>query len=154
MPKSYLDNNIARNLTNMPLNELRQLWADAWGLQPHRRISRPMLIKSLLFKVGQEEAHRFSLDQQAQLDQLIKAYKRNPRIFDVTAGNNIKAGTRIVREWNGERHSILAKDVGFEYRGLIYKSLSQIATEITGTRWNGWTFFGLKKNSNSRGGED
>lgn len=148
MPESYLDNNVARNLTNAPLNELRQLWADAWGLQPHRRISRPMLIKSLQFTMGE---HQLSPHLQAQLDHLVKSYKRNPRFFDGSTGNNIKPGTRIVKEWKGKRHSILAKDKGFEYRGLIYKSLSQIATEITGTRWNGWIFFGLKSSSSSKG---
>jgi hypothetical protein len=54
------------------------------------------------------------------------------------------AGTKLIREWKGIEHSITVRDDGYEYQGRPYKSLSAIARLITGTRWNGWTFFGLK----------
>ena len=54
------------------------------------------------------------------------------------------AGTRLIREWQGIEHSVTVRDDGYEYQGRPYKSLSAIARLITGTRWNGWTFFGLK----------
>jgi hypothetical protein len=54
------------------------------------------------------------------------------------------AGTRLIREWQGVEHSVTVRDDGYEYRGRPYKSLSAIARLITGTRWNGWIFFGLK----------
>jgi hypothetical protein len=54
------------------------------------------------------------------------------------------AGTRLVREWQGIEHSVTVRDDGYEYQGRPYKSLSAIARLITGTRWNGWVFFGLK----------
>ena len=54
------------------------------------------------------------------------------------------AGTRLVREWKGIEHSITVRDEGYEYQGRPYKTLSAIARVITGTRWNGWIFFGLK----------
>ena len=54
------------------------------------------------------------------------------------------AGTRLVREWQGAEHSVTVRDDGYEYQGRPYKSLSAIARLITGTRWNGWVFFGLK----------
>src|SRR4051794_11606892 len=53
-------------------------------------------------------------------------------------------GTRLVREWQGVEHSVTVRDDGYEYHGRPYKSLSAIARLITGTRWNGWIFFGLK----------
>ncbi len=53
-------------------------------------------------------------------------------------------GTRLVREWRGVEHSVTVRDDGFEYRGRPFKSLSAIARLITGTRWNGWIFFGLR----------
>jgi hypothetical protein len=52
-------------------------------------------------------------------------------------------GTRIVREWRGERHVINVTQDGFEHRGTVYDSLSEIARSITGTRWSGPRFFGL-----------
>jgi len=54
------------------------------------------------------------------------------------------AGTRLVREWKGVEHVVTVTSDGFEWQGRPYKSLSAIARAITGTRWNGWVFFGLK----------
>jgi len=54
------------------------------------------------------------------------------------------AGTRLIREWQGAEHCVAVRGDDFEYQGRPYKSLSAIAREITGVRWNGWVFFGLK----------
>ena len=59
------------------------------------------------------------------------------------------AGTRLIREWKGVEHQVTVRDEGFDYQGRPYKSLSAIARAITGTRWNGLIFFGLK---NQKGG--
>ena len=53
-------------------------------------------------------------------------------------------GTRLIREWQGVEHVVTVTADGFEWQGRPYKSLSAIARAITGTRWNGWVFFGLK----------
>ena len=58
------------------------------------------------------------------------------------------AGTRLLREWQGVEHTVTVLRDGFEWQGRPYQSLSAIARAITGTRWNGWTFFGLR---NQRG---
>jgi len=54
------------------------------------------------------------------------------------------SGTRLIREWQGVEHCVTVREEDFEYQGRPYKSLSAIARAITGTRWNGWLFFGLK----------
>ena len=53
-------------------------------------------------------------------------------------------GTRLIREWQGAEHVVTVTADGFDWQGRPYKSLSAIARAITGTRWNGWVFFGLK----------
>ena len=53
-------------------------------------------------------------------------------------------GTRLLREWQGVEYIVTVTADGFEWQGRPYKSLSAIASAITGTRWNGWVFFGLK----------
>jgi hypothetical protein len=130
------DNNIAQ----MPLAELRQKWADLWGVQPHARIGRQMLEESLEFRLR----GGFSAEQQARIDHLIAAYRRNPKSFDQGAGG-LKPGTKLIRTFRGEKYQVLVKADGFEYRSQIYGSLSEVAYVITGSRWNGWVFFGLKK---------
>ncbi len=131
-------------LEKPPLNELRERWARAWGVEPHARIGRTMLEKGLAYKVQEQEHGGLSPDQQKRLDQLVKEYKRNPNALDNPSGP-LKPGTRLVRIHNGMKHSVLVKVDGFEYCGQTYSSLSKIANGITGKRWNGWVFFGLKK---------
>jgi hypothetical protein len=129
----------------LPLQELREQWAAAWSRQPHARIGRTMLEKSLAYKTSNKH---LTLEQQARINQLVREYKRNPVCFDKCAGA-LKPGTRLVRIHNGKKHSVLVKVDGFEYQNQIYNSLSKIANDITGKRWNGWVFFGLKKVSAS-----
>jgi hypothetical protein len=54
------------------------------------------------------------------------------------------AGTQLIRDWQGISHCVTVRSDDFEYLGRPYKSLSSIAHQITGTKWNGWVFFGLK----------
>ena len=55
-----------------------------------------------------------------------------------------KPGTRLIREWQGRTHEVTVLEQGFRWNGETYRSLSAIARAITGTRWNGHVFFGLK----------
>jgi len=144
MKKIQLNHSIIGNLTSLSLGDLRQKWAVAWCREPHLRIGRTMLLKSLEYKILEQETGAFTFEQRQRFDQLIKSYKRNPNYFDENI-HVLKPGTRLVRNWNGKRYSVLVQNAGYEYKGKIYSSLSQVAFEITGTRWNGWVFFGLKK---------
>ena len=135
------DNNIAQ----LSLVELRQKWAGYWGIQPHRYIRREMLEKSLAFKIQQERGEGLTAEQQKRLDNLVAQYRRNPEHFDQVNVSSIKPGTRLVRMWKGKRYNVIIRANGYEYERRIYSSLSQIASDITGTRWNGWIFFGLKE---------
>jgi Protein of unknown function (DUF2924) len=60
------------------------------------------------------------------------------------------AGTRLIREWQGIEHCVTVRDNDYEYQGRPYKSLSAIARAITGTRWNGLVFFGIKSQRSPR----
>ena len=54
-------------------------------------------------------------------------------------------GTRLLREWKGVEHSVTVTPNGFEYQGRPFRSLSAVAKTITGTQWNGWLFFGIRR---------
>ena len=74
-----------------------------------------------------------------------KQYDRKPgERFNGRSQRLPIAGTRLIREWQGIEHAVTVRGADFEYQGRPYKSLSAIAREITGVRWNGWVFFGLK----------
>jgi hypothetical protein len=66
------------------------------------------------------------------------------RSFTPAAGPALKPGTSLIREWRGVRHEVRVIDDGFTYQGQTFRSLSSIARHITGTKWNGLAFFGLK----------
>lgn len=134
----------ARRPIKESLDRLRQEWAQAWGKQPSVRIGRRMLERSLAYKQRESVGLGLTVEQHARLEQLIKSYRRNPNCFDENR-QDIKPGTRLVKEHGGKRHTITVLAGGYEYNGKAYGSLSQIASEIAGTRWNGWTFFGMKR---------
>lgn len=133
------------DFTSLSLFELRQMWALAWSKEPHAKIGRTMLIKSLEYRC-REQAGGSPSDLQQRLKMLIAAYKRNPRYFDEDV-HGLKPGTRLVKTWKEKRHTVLVVKNGFEYEDRIYTSLSEVAFAITGSRWNGWVFFGLKKHN-------
>jgi hypothetical protein len=60
------------------------------------------------------------------------------------------SGTRLIREYQGIEHAVTVLDDGYEWQGRPYKSLSAIARAITGTRWNGWVFFGVRRSGEGR----
>lgn len=144
MQKSQINQSHDNSITQLSTAELRQKWAELWGIQPHRYIRREMLEKSLLYKMREVAGQGLTPTQQTRLGRLVQAYKKNPNCFD-EARINIKPGTRLSRIWNGEKYSVIVLTNGFEYKDRKYSSLSEIASLITGTRWNGWVFFGLKK---------
>lgn len=134
------------NYEHLPLAELRQQWAEAWRRQPHVKIGRKMLAQSLAYKHREQAMGGLPKAVQERLKTLITAYKRNPRYFDEGV-HGLKPGTRLVKTWKEQRHTVLVVQNGFEYRDKIYTSLSEVAASITGSRWNGWVFFGLKKHN-------
>lgn len=144
MQKNPLFQSVGHNPANLPLEELRRQWAEAWGLKPHLKIGRTMLIKSLEYKTQKQGTGGLHPDQHQRLKKLIAAYKRNPHCFDENI-HGLKPGTRLVKIWKEKRHSVLVIENGFEYQDKIFTSLSEVAVAITGSRWNGWVFFGLKK---------
>ena len=56
-----------------------------------------------------------------------------------------RPGTVLIKQWRGAQHVVMVLADGFQHQGTVYGSLSQVAREITGTRWNGPAFFGLRK---------
>jgi hypothetical protein len=73
----------------------------------------------------------------------------NRKKRSVRADQTPIVGTRLIRDWRGVEQIVAVTQDGFEWQGRPYQSLSAIARAITGTRWNGWVFFGLKNHRRS-----
>ena len=84
-----------------------------------------------------------SAQVQRKIDKLVEQYDQKQKIDKDNKVLSIADGTRLIREFKGRKYSVTVIQDGYEYNGKKYKSLTAIANEITGTRWNGKKFFGV-----------
>jgi len=126
----------ARALEGLGLVALRAKWCELFG-PPHPPLrSADLLCRLIAWRI--QAAAEGGLDRQTV--RLIKSAK-GPRGL----GPNLTPGVRITREWRGRVCDVDVVADGFLFEGLSYSSLSEVAREITGVRWNGPRFFGLRK---------
>src|SRR5215207_6587904 len=127
-----------------PTPDLKSQWRDLCGKEPppyNRRFLESRLayrIQELACGGLKPEAVKRLVALGEQLD------GGNITVRRTRVDNRPIAGTRLIREWQGVEHCVTVLQGGYEYQGRPYKSLSAVARAITGTRWNGWVFFGLK----------
>lgn len=137
-------------LKGAPAGALKARWRELFDTEPPA-YNRRFLENRLAYRI-QELAYgglsRATLDRlQAMAGQYPAqdpvARKVRPMLRPV-------AGTKLIREWHGIEHCVTVRTDDFEYLGRPYKSLSSVAREITGTKWNGWVFFGLKTSQTTK----
>ncbi len=123
--------------------QLRSRWREVYrGTAPD--MSPGLLARGIAYR--QQERVHGGLPRAAE-KQIAAITKRLERTGSVTDSHavTLKPGTRLVRSWNGNVHSVLVCETGFEFEGRHYVSLTQISRDITGVHWSGPRFFGLKK---------
>jgi len=131
------------DLGGLGTDVLRQRWAGFYGMAPSPRISRELLIRALAHRM-QEHAHGgLGKSYQRQLARLAETLREGGSIA-VSQTHSFKPGTKLIREWKGKIHEVVIAGGTYIWAGQHYRSLSQIARAITGTRWSGPRFFGLE----------
>lgn len=134
-------------LKTAPVADLKQKWRDLFDREPPP-YNRRFLENRLAYRIQELAYGGLTEETLERLDALADEFEgKKPRRHSAQETRPI-AGTRLIREWKGKEHCVTVRRDDFEYQGRPYKSLSAIARGITGTRWNGLIFFGLK---NSRG---
>jgi hypothetical protein len=133
-------------LTSLSKEDLRSRWAEAFKVPLPLRASREFLERSLAYRLQEEALGGLSPRLRKQLAKLAGASEKEPRSSSKDVPS-FKPGTRLIRAWQGEVHEIEVLKDGFSWQGRFYRNLSRIAREITGTRWSGPLFFGLRKRS-------
>ena len=137
-------------LKTTPTPDLRILWRDIFDSEPPRQ-NRRFLESRIAYRIQELEYGELKPATVERLEALGeeldggKAEVRRRRTDDRPI-----AGTRLIREYQGVEHCATVLADGFEYQGRPYKSLSAIARAITGTRWNGWVFFGVRRSGTGR----
>ena len=130
-------------LGGLSLEALKARWLELKGIPFPKFMRRGLMTKAVAHAIRESASGGLDAATQRKLEQAIRQIvpsgQRPP-----PAANKIKAGTRLVREWRGRVHEVSVAADGFVWNGERHRSLSEIARLITGTRWNGWVFFGLK----------
>ncbi len=140
-------------LQDMPADDLRAEWRRIYRSHPPKRISRDLLVLAIAWKL-QERVHGGLIPaQKRKLSGLAEELRENGDLSGSPA-IRVKPGSKLVREWQGETHTVLVLEDGFEWQGKRHQSLSSVAQEITGTHWSGPRFFGLRRKPKPFGGEE
>ena len=131
---------------------LRQHWRELYGSHPPARMSRELLIQAIAYRIQERMFGGLSRGARTRLAAAQEA-AAGARPSRAKTQHQVKPGTRFLREWQGRTHEVTATTDGrFFFRDSTYRSLSEIAREITGTRWSGPAFFGLKQASGKHDG--
>jgi hypothetical protein len=130
-------------LPRLDRKNLLGLWLELFGRPAHPRLRREILVPVLAYRMQEKAFGGLKPSTCKRLRRLAEEFATNTK--PSAASPRLKPGTRIVREWQGQLHEVSVLDSGFEYQGNRFRSLSEIAGRITGTRWSGPLFFGLKK---------
>jgi hypothetical protein len=130
-------------LSELDFDALKDRWRGLYGSEPPSAIWRSLLLRAVAYKLqeralgGLKPATRRWLIRAADNIAAGRAWAPQPAV-------RIKTGTRLLREWQGITHEVTIIEGGVLYRGRQYGSLSEVARVITGSRWSGPLFFGLK----------
>ncbi len=135
---------LLQELESMNRGELHGLWRERFGdAKPYTRGTK-MLRRQMACKLQEERHGGLTIADKRRLRELARSYGKDPK-HTPTSPPTLQPGTTLTRNWKGTVHTVKVQNDGFLYRGKFYKGLSKIAREITGTRWSGPLFFGLRK---------
>jgi hypothetical protein len=130
-------------LATMPIAQLRVRYREVLRADPPKAFGPDLLRRSIAHRIQEKAYGGLSRSAQRVLDQMMKSYAARPN-GKIVLPRRIKPGSVLVREWKGKSHRVMVLADGFAYDGATFGSLSEIAVLITGSRWNGPRFFGLR----------
>lgn len=133
-------------LPGLSIGDLKVKWRVLFDSDPPP-YNKSFLVRRLSYRL-QELAHGGLSDTTRERLKKLADEEGDPtrQQVKVFQGDRPVTGTRLIREWKGVEHCATVLEDGFDYEGCKFRSLSAVARAITGTRWNGKLFFGLKKN--------
>jgi hypothetical protein len=133
-------------LKTTPTPELRKQWRDLFDKDPPL-YNRRYLETRLAYRIQELAYGGLKPETVERLVQMGEQLARGESITGFDEHRPI-SGTQLIREWHGVEYRVTVRDFDYEWEGRPYRSLSSVARAITGVRWNGKVFFGLK---NQRG---
>ena len=139
-------------LPTMPIADLRTRYRELFRTESPMAFGPDLLRRSIAHRIQEKACGGLSESARRLLDQLVKAAMSKPN-GRLELPRRIKPGSELVRTWKGKSYRVMVMADGFAYDGQRFASLSEIASEITGTRWNGPRFFGLRSTTGQEGAD-
>ena len=139
-------------LPKMRIIDLRVRYRELFRAEPPKAYGPDLLRRSIAHRIQERAYGGLSREHQRLLDQLVRAARAKPN-GRLELPQRIKPGSELVRTWNRRTYRVVVREDGFSFEGRAYCSLSEIATVITGTKWNGPRFFGLRRGANETAGD-
>ncbi len=130
-------------LETLSRDQLKSRWKDVFGTEVPIRFSRDLLIRSIAYRL-QERVLGGLKPSVRRLLEKVAENARTQVTDELPAPLKVLPGTILIREWGGVRHEVTVLKDGVMFRGKHHRSLSSVANIITGSRWSGPLFFGLK----------
>lgn len=147
--RKTLDAEIA-HLRDLDIGELRNRWHTVFRRRPPLHLPRHLLFRVLAYRLQADQLGDLDSESQRILDRSGSPENAGKRAVDLSRRTvSLRPGTVFGRDWNGQMHRVTVFADGFAWNGKTYPSLSKVAFEITGTRWNGPKFFGLRDKSSN-----
>lgn len=142
--RKSLDAEIAR-LRDLDVGALHARWQTVFRRQVLPHLPRHLLFRMLAYRLQADHFGDLDSESRHLLDDAGSPEAAGQRVIEGNrTSEELKPGTMLAREWNGRMHRVAVLAEGFAWNGKIYPSLSKVASVITGTRWNGPRFFGLR----------
>ena len=127
------------------ITELKEQWRALYSSEPPHRVSRELLTRAVAYRI-QEQAFGGLKPSTRRLLERLASDARCGRSLKLAPPAPASAGTVLMRDWQGTTHEVKVLDRGVLYKRKRYRSLSEVARLITGSRWSGPLFFGLRSN--------
>jgi hypothetical protein len=143
-----LEKDIAR-LTELTRPALVELWQGQYRADPPKGLSRNLLVRAIAHGMQAKRCGGLTPATRRKLRSIANG-QPTCAVRQATTRPRLQPGARLVREWNGATHTVEAVDNGFVWNDTHYRSLSAVARAITGARWSGPLFFGIRKAVASR----
>jgi hypothetical protein len=132
-------------LRDLDIRELRARWRSVFRRHPPPHLPRHLLYRVLAYWLQADHLGDLDGESQRLLDRSGSPEKAGQRAVALSRSTaSLKPGTMLGREWSGQMQRVAVLADGFTWNGKTYPSLSKVAFAITGTRWNGPKFFGLR----------
>ena len=147
------DNDELQRVDVMALSELRIYWRKLHGFEAPTTMSKELLRLAICYKLQEQKFGGLSRRSQLRIEVLESRKPGEMSVRNKDQRQSLKPGAKLLRSWQGKIHEVLALEQGqFAFDGKAYRSLTEIAREITGAHWSGPRFFGLKTKAGSKNG--